>query len=134
MKKYLKNKNQGIDLFIGIILILLMVGIFSILYPDIILILISLVLILFFFTLNLLVEPFGLLYFVSFDENGINKYFCKKLIKHIPWKEIDEINICNAYLAGKHLQVKLKSNTEMYISYSKNIYNEVSKYFEIKDN
>lgn len=134
MKKYLKNKKKGIDLFIANLLVLIILGTSCILYPNIILILISLVLILFFFTLNLLVEPFGFLYFVSFDENGINTYFCKKLIKHIPWKEIEEINICNAYLAGKYLQVKLKTNTEILISYSKKIDKEVSKYFEIKDN
>ena len=134
MKKYCKNFKVGLDLLFSIAFIFVIMLPVSIMYPKYyILPGILLLIIITYSILILFVEPMGLLYFVSFDEAGIKKYFCKKLIKSYEWAEVEKIEITNPFRSGKYFRFKLRNGSIIYISTSKKVETEIKKYFTIEE-
>ncbi len=130
MVKLCKNIKTGMDCFIATCFTsLIMIIPAIILSYNYIYIGLIIIVLLIFISISLFVDPIGLLYFVSFDKNGFNIYFCKKKIKTYLWSDVTHVEINNPFRTGKYYELTIKHNTKVLISKTKKIEAEIKKYF-----
>ena len=133
MHKFCKNLKIGLTYLIPSIILWIILLILSIVFPDYFIALGTLILVsLIVFPFCLFLDPFGVLYFISFNEYGINLYFCKKLIKNYKWSKVEKVRVCVPFLSGKNFEFILKNNKTMFVTKSKKIEAEIKKYVNIE--
>ena len=133
MRKYCKNLKYGIMpfciaiLFFTLTLCLCISIDNSYFYFFLTLLLLSLL----YFAIVLFFEPLSLFFFISFNESGFKIYFCKKLLKSYDWKEVKKIQCRHSFYEGKIFEIVLNNGKTINVSKSKNIEEEITKYFQI---